>query len=168
MLITIADYCAQRNVSKQFVYEYIKKGKLTVLELPTFIEFKGEKVQLGMQKMLDVPEPLIPKASDKKTTPPMDFDNPLSLTQFIEEMTDEPFLKDVYYQVLSCTDVQERKVLKKKMYETIDASPNKEALRASIDEVNIKLMQYMRRMGSQMQDILAESRQAVKGKEQLA
>jgi hypothetical protein len=39
--------------------------------------------------------------------------------------------------------------------------------RASIDEVNIKLMQYMRRMDSQMQNILAESRQAVK-KEQMA
>jgi hypothetical protein len=88
MLITIADYCAQRNVSKQFVYEYIKKGKLTVLELPTFIEFKGEKVQLGMQKMLEVPELLAPKAKDKKPLPPLD--SKADMGQFIADITVSP------------------------------------------------------------------------------
>jgi hypothetical protein len=163
MLITISDYCAQRNVSKQFVYEYIKKGKLTVLELPTFIEFKGEKVQLGMQKMLEVPELLAPKAKDKKPLPPLD--SKADMGQFIKDITDVPFLQDFYRQLLTSEDAAEKKALKKKMYETIDASPDKDFLRTSIDEANIKLMQHMRKMSSQITEVLKENRSSVLKKE---
>lgn len=163
MLITIADYCAQRNVSKQFVYEYIKKGKLTILELPTFIEFKGEKVQLGMQKMLEVPEVLAPKAKDKKPLPPLD--SKADMGQFIEDITDVPFLQDFYRQLLTSEDATEKKTLKKKMYEAIDASPNKDFLRTAIDEANIKLMQHIRKMSSQITEVLEENRQSASEKE---
>jgi hypothetical protein len=163
MLITIADYCAQRNVSKQFVYEYIKKGKLTVLELPTFIEFKGEKVHLGMQKMLEVPELLAPKNKDTKPLPSLD--SKADMGQFIEDITDVPFLQGFYRQLLTSEDAAEKKVLKKKMYEAIDASPDKDFLRTSIDEANIKLMQHMRKMSSQITDILEENRQSTGLKE---
>lgn len=166
MLITIADYCAQRNVSKQFVYEYIKKGKLTVLELPTFIEFKGEKVHLGMQKMLEVPELLVPKAKDKKPLPPLD--SKADMVSFIEDITDIPFLQDFYRQFLTLEDAAEKKDLKKKMYETIDASPDKDFLRTSIDEANIKLMQHMKKMSSQITEILKENRSSARGKEVIA
>jgi hypothetical protein len=162
MLITIADYCAQRNISKQFIYEYIKKGKLTVLELPTFIEFKGEKVQLGMQKMLEVSELLAPKANDKKPLPPLD--SKADMGQFIKDITDVPFLQDFYRQLLTSEDAVEKKALKRKMYEMIDASPDKDFLRISIDEANIKLMQYMKKMSSQITEVLKENRSAVREK----
>jgi hypothetical protein len=166
MLITIADYCAQRNVSKQFVYEYIKKGKLTVLELPTFIEFKGEKVQLGMQKMLEVPELLAPKTKDKKPLPPLD--GKADMGQFIEDITDVPFLQDFYRQLLTSKDAVEKKALKKKMYAAIDASPDSVFLRASIDEANLKLMQHMKKMSNQITEVLAENRSPMREKEVIA
>lgn len=55
-LTTIKNYCSQRGVSKQFVYEYIKKGKFQMLELPYFVELDGEKFEVGTQKFLKVPD----------------------------------------------------------------------------------------------------------------
>lgn len=156
MLITIADYCAQRNVSKQFVYEYIRKGKLTVLDLPTFIEFKGEKVHLGMQKMLDVPEVLAPKAKDAKPLPPLDSE--LNMTIFIEGITDSPFLRDFYAQYLTATDANEKKSLKQKFHSMLKNAENGAALSAEFDEANLKIMQHMRKQGEQIKQILEENR----------
>ncbi len=63
-LTTVKDYCTLRGVSRQFVYEYIRKGKFQMLELPTYVEFGGEKVEVGKQKFLQVPPQY---AADKKT-----------------------------------------------------------------------------------------------------
>ena len=50
------------------------------------------------------------------------------------------------------------------MYETIDASPDKDFLRTSIDEANIKLMQHMKKMSSQITEVLKENRSFVRKK----
>ena len=54
-LTTIKDYCTHRGVSRQFVYEYIKKGKFELLELPIFVNFDGSQIEVGKQKFLKVP-----------------------------------------------------------------------------------------------------------------
>ena len=54
-LITVKDYCAQKDVSRQFVYEYIKKGKFEVVELPVFVRFQGHELEVGKQKFLKDP-----------------------------------------------------------------------------------------------------------------
>jgi hypothetical protein len=54
-LVTIKDYCAQKDVSRQFVYEYIRKGKFEVLELPIFVNFEGHVLEVGTQKFLKDP-----------------------------------------------------------------------------------------------------------------
>lgn len=54
-LVTIKNYCAQKEVSRQFVYEYIKKGRFEVVELPTFVRFNGVEIECGKQKFLKSP-----------------------------------------------------------------------------------------------------------------
>lgn len=67
VLTTVTQYCKDRNVTKQFVYEYIKKKKFQVLELPIFIIIDGKNVEVGTKKFLQVPpqysvEKIVPKA----------------------------------------------------------------------------------------------------------
>jgi hypothetical protein len=158
MLMTISDYCAQRNVSKQFVYEYIRKGKLTVLELPTFVELNGERVTLGMQKMLDVSETLAPKVKDSKAL--ASLDTPLSKEAFVSELTDNPYLHAFYVKYLSMEGKEAKKAMKSAFYAEIDALPNGTEIRDEIDEVNLKMMQYMRKQGSQIKAVLNEDKVA--------
>lgn len=63
-LTTVKDYCTQRGVSRQFVYEYIKKGKFELLTLPIFTEFNGERVSVGNQKFIKVPPQYLPLEDD--------------------------------------------------------------------------------------------------------
>jgi predicted DNA-binding protein YlxM (UPF0122 family) len=53
-LITVTEYAKQRQVSKQFVYEYIKKGKLELIELPLFVEYEGAKQMVGTKKFVTI------------------------------------------------------------------------------------------------------------------
>lgn len=63
-LTTVKDYCVQRGVSRQFVYEYIRNGKFEVLTLPIFAEFNGERVSVGNQKFIKVPPQYLPIEDD--------------------------------------------------------------------------------------------------------
>ncbi len=56
MLITIKDYCNQRGVSSQFVYNYIRKGKFKAIDLPTFVRYEGVEHFVGSQKFIEVSE----------------------------------------------------------------------------------------------------------------
>ena len=70
-LITISDYCQQRQVKSQFVYEYIRKGKFEVVEMPVFAEWQGKKFSAGVQKFLKISDAyLIPsdRATDSEYT----------------------------------------------------------------------------------------------------
>lgn len=55
MLITIKDYCDKRNVTRQYVYQEIKKGKFKAIELPVFVRYEGEEKAIGTQKFLELP-----------------------------------------------------------------------------------------------------------------
>lgn len=56
MLMTIKQYCETRGVTKQYVGEYIKKGRIPAVELPVFAEYEGERVEIGQQKFVIVQE----------------------------------------------------------------------------------------------------------------
>ncbi len=55
-LTTVKDYCLERGVSRQFVHEYVRKGKFTIIELPYFVELNGKKHNIGKQKFLEIPD----------------------------------------------------------------------------------------------------------------
>jgi hypothetical protein len=56
MITIISDYCQQRGVTKQFVYNYVRKEKFQLVELPVFTEVSGERINGGTQKFLQVPD----------------------------------------------------------------------------------------------------------------
>ena len=56
MITTVANYCKTRGVSRQFVYQYIKKGKFKLIEVPKFIKINEEMIEMGTEKVLDVPD----------------------------------------------------------------------------------------------------------------
>lgn len=58
-LLTIGEYSKKRKVSRQFIYEYIRKGKFEVVELPLFVEYNGIKINKGTKKFLLVQDSII-------------------------------------------------------------------------------------------------------------
>ncbi len=55
MLMTIKAYCEERKVSRQYVHEYITKGRLKAVELPVFAEYGGQRIEVGRQKFVEPP-----------------------------------------------------------------------------------------------------------------
>ena len=53
MLTTIKDFCNERGVSRQHVYQEIKRGKHTVLELPIFVQYQEKYMKIGSQKFIN-------------------------------------------------------------------------------------------------------------------
>lgn len=51
-VISIKDYCDKRKVSRQYVYQEIKKGKFKTVDLPVFTEYQGKKIEVGQQRFL--------------------------------------------------------------------------------------------------------------------
>lgn len=52
--MTIKQYCDARGVTKQYVGEYIKKGRIPSLDLPLFAEYEGMRIEVGTQKFVVV------------------------------------------------------------------------------------------------------------------
>jgi hypothetical protein len=110
MLVTIKDYCSQRTVSRQFVYEYIRKGKFEVVELPLFVRFEGKEIEVGKQKFLKDPTTIQRKSywsgavSDNDYAKGMAFDATsdeeirIDLTQFLSlEKSKKSEFKEILY-----------------------------------------------------------------------
>lgn len=53
MITTVAAYCKERGVSRQFVYEYIKKGKFKLYETPKYIKVRDKYIEVGKEKVLE-------------------------------------------------------------------------------------------------------------------
>ena len=56
MLTTIKEYCTIRGVSRQFVYKYIKLGKFQLIALPIYTELEGQRINIGTENFLKVPD----------------------------------------------------------------------------------------------------------------
>ena len=125
MLTTISDYCQQRGVTKQFVYEYVRKKKFELIDLPVFAEVNGEKIVGGTQKFLRVPEAFEPE---------LDFPSFDSAAAFVDYLTDYPELAERNKAYFQLTDADERATFKTAMYADIAKRPEAEIGRASCRE----------------------------------
>jgi predicted DNA-binding transcriptional regulator YafY len=61
MLTTIKEYCTIRGVSRQFVYKYIKLGKFQLMTLPIYTELNGQRINIGTENFLKVPDGFEPE-----------------------------------------------------------------------------------------------------------
>jgi hypothetical protein len=151
MITTIPTYCKERGVTRQFVYEYIKRGKFKHFEMPVFIELNGDKIELGMQKVLEVPDEFAPKKTDLS---PITEGSVGDLENLIRRLTDEPEVQNFYRNYLTLPPEVDKKAVKTAMYAKIEQHPKREKLRAAIDEANIRLMQHLVQMNDYMKDVL--------------
>ena len=115
-LTTVKDYCTQRGVSRQFVYEYIKKGKFELLDLPIFVELEGIQIAVGKKKFLKVPPQY---AAEKKPYWSGDLsDDDYAASMAIDATTDEELQKHLAHY-LSLQNNVESEIYKKNLYEIL-------------------------------------------------
>ena len=119
MVTTITDYCQQRGVTKQFVYEYVRKQKFELIELPVFAEINGQKISGGMQKFLKVPEAFEPE---------LDFPTFDSAAAFVDYLTDYPELAERNKAYFKLTDLAEKAAFKAAMYAELATRPEAERI----------------------------------------
>lgn len=51
-ILTIPEYGRQKNISRQAVHDAIKNNRLSVVELPVFVEFEGRKIEIEKRKFV--------------------------------------------------------------------------------------------------------------------
>jgi hypothetical protein len=161
MITTIPEYCKQRNVTRQFVYEYIKKGKFKHYEMPVFVESNGDKIMLGNQKVLEVPDEFAPKKSDALTITEESLGNPESL---INSVTDDPTLRNLYRDLIGKMPDVDKLTAKNIFNAAIEQHPEKDCLKVEIDEANIRLMQHMVKMEAFMRGVVKDAHEAAKSR----
>jgi hypothetical protein len=154
MLTTVANYCAERKVTRQFVYKYIREGKFKAVELPTFTRHNGQEIAIGVQKFIEIPEAFAEKAINRQLLtlqPESDTDK---LDFFVNYMTDSPILEGYYRAILE--NPSERKALKEKMYADINNRPEDEraVLLQQLDILNVRLLAYMKKLQTEMKEII--------------
>lgn len=156
MLTTVATYCTERQVTRQFVYRYIREGKFKTVELPTFTRHNGQEIEIGIQKFLEVPDAFTEKALTKKLLTEQVHSSSDNLDFFVNYMTDSPLLEVHYRALLSEKDPSVRKALKDKMYADIDARPEAErlVLLQQLDVLNVRLMTYMKTLRAEVREII--------------
>lgn len=155
MITTISDYRKQRGITRQFVYSYIKSGKFKHYEMPTFVEINGEKIHIGVQKILEVPDEFAPKKSDLTPISETSIGN---LDELLNRLTDNGDLKVLYRQLLTAG---EKTTARAQFDAAIAVHPDRDQLRVAEEETTIRLMQHMMQTNNYLQGILAEARAAV-------
>lgn len=157
MITTIPDYCKQRGITRQFVYSYIKNGKFKHYEMPTFVEINGEKINIGVQKILEVPDDFAPKKSDLTPITEGSIGN---LEELLNRLTDNAELKALYHALLSASTA-DKQVARQRLNSAISAHPDRDRLRVAEEEATIRLMQDMKKTNDYLQNLLQEAREAV-------
>ena len=139
MITTVNDYCQQRGVTKQFVYDYVRKNKFEIIELPVFAEVNGTKIEGGTRKFLRVPE-----AFD----PDLDFQTFNSQAAFVDYLTDYPELANQHKAYFGIKDPTERATFKANMYADLATRPAHEqaAFHEAQSRLNDALMAHMKGM----------------------
>lgn len=137
-LTTIKEYCTLRGVSRQFVYEYIRKKKFTLLELPVFIEWEGTKKEIGKQKFLKVPPEY---AVEKKRYWSGDMsDNEYNLS-LVADATEDKELQTHILKLFSLKSESAASAYKKDLFENL--FPLNHIKRAALDAAFDKCTQLM-------------------------
>jgi hypothetical protein len=150
MLTTIADYCQQRGVTKQFVYEYVRKQKFELIELPVFAEINGQKISGGTQKFLSVPEAFEPE---------LDFPTFDSAAAFVDYLTDYPELAERNKAYFQLTNKEEKAAFKATMYAELATRP--EAERTAFMDAQARLAEatynHMNEMQKRLKRVLKKA-----------
>ena len=157
MLTTVANYCTERQVSRQFVYRYIREGKFKTVELPTYTRHNGQEVAVGIQKFLEIPEAFAEKAITQKLLKEMPDSQANRLDFFVGYMTDSPIIEGHYRAMLEEKDPSVKMALKERMYADINARPEAEraVLQQQLDILNVRMMAYMKKLHAEVQEIMA-------------
>lgn len=157
MLTTVANYCSERQVTRQFVYRYIREGKFKTIELPTYTRHNGQEVAVGVQKFLEIPDTFAEKAITQKLLKEIPDSQANRLDFFISYMTDSPIIQAHYRAMLEEKDPSVKKALHEKMYADINTRPETEraALQQQLDILNVRMMGYMKKLYAETQEILA-------------
>jgi septin family protein len=147
MVTTISAYCQQRGVTKQFVYEYIRKKKFEYIELPIFTEVNGQRIDAGTQKFLSVPEAFEPE---------LDFPVFDSAATFVDYLTDYPELANRHKEYFKLTNPEEKAKYKAAMYADIESRPEAErkAFFEAQDRLNQAMLDHMSEMQKRLKRIL--------------
>ena len=147
MVTTIAEYCQKRGVTKQFVYEYARKKKFELIELPVFAEVEGTKIYAGVQRFLRVPEAFEP-----------DLDFPVfdSQAAFVDYLTDYPELAQRNKAFYALKNGDEKAAFKEAMYADLATRPEAEqkAFYEAQSRLNDAMMQHMKDMEKRLKKVL--------------
>jgi hypothetical protein len=98
MLFAISDYQKQKGVSLQFITEYTKKGIFKKIDLPLFVEFEGEKINVGKKRMLQVPPQYLPDDSEEVQEAEL----------LANEVSNDPDIREAFKKMLLQNDDEER------------------------------------------------------------
>ena len=98
MLFTISGYQKQKGVSLQFITEYTQKGVFKKIDLPVFVEYQGEKIQVGKKRMLQVPPQYLPD----------DAEEIQEATALAAQITDDAEIQEAFKKMLLQSDDEER------------------------------------------------------------
>ena len=98
MLFAISEYQKRKGVSLQFITEYTKKGIFKKVDLPTFVEFKGEKIQVGKKRMLEVPPQYLPDDAAEMQ----------EADALANQLTNDADIKEAFKKMLLQSDAEER------------------------------------------------------------
>ena len=126
--------------------------------MPTFVEINGEKIRIGVQKILEVPDTFAPKKTD--LTPFTDTTIGDS-DELINRITDNAELKVMYRRFLSSAPSTDKKAAKAEMDALIDAHPDRDILLVEREEASIRLIQHMVQMNDYLANFLKEAKEAV-------
>jgi hypothetical protein len=158
MLTTVANYCAERNVTRQFVYKYIREGKFKSVELPTFARHNGQEITVGVQKFIEIPDAFAEKVITRQLLKADPDASENRLEFFVDYMTDSPILKAHYRAILETKgqDPSVQAALKEKMYADINGRPEHErtVLLQQLDVLNVRLMTYMKKLQVEVKEII--------------
>jgi hypothetical protein len=151
MVTTINDYCQQRGVTKQFVYEYVRKQKFQLIELPVFTEINGQRISGGMQKFLSVPEAF---------EPDLDFPAFDSSAAFVDYLTDYPELAERNKAYFKLTNAAEKAAFKEAMYAELTTRPEAEraAFMEAQERMNDVILNHMNEMQKHLKKVLKRAK----------
>ncbi len=144
MVTTITQYCKDTNKSKQFVSEYIKKGKFKQYETPMYVKVGDAFIEVGKTKVLDVPaEYTIAKISDDDR-------------KYVKQLVTNPLLQGLYLKILQEDNPDNRMKLRKDFDQYLTALPKEaqEAIQAEFNTANEKLLHRAQDSVNQLKSIL--------------
>jgi hypothetical protein len=98
MLFTISGYQKQKGVSLQYISEYTQKGVFKKIDLPVFVEYQGEKIQVGKKRMLQVPPQYLPD----------DAEEIREATALASQITDDAEIREAFKKMLLQSADEER------------------------------------------------------------